>query len=269
MKIVELLVILGLTFWFALFLLAGILLTAGTFGIVAPLQVPPALAARLAHYHLSVPANGLHALGYALLAIGLGYLLLSALFRGRIRIWHWEVPVPPFGLTFCQYAIAVADFFLAAAVLYVLLPKTVDVGFFFLLEVYIFAYVAEVLSHVPGGWGVFDVVIIGLLPPEQRVHVFASILLFRVVYRIGPVLTATVLFAANEVALRRDELGWLLHIFGPKRQLALQPDSARRAAEVERNLFRLRVGWHAVTRRSRALGMLSAGEYMPTRRFAS
>ena len=42
-------------------------------------------------------------------------------------------------------------------------------------------------------------------------HVFAAILLFRVIYRLAPVLTAAVLFAANEVALRREEVGGLLH----------------------------------------------------------
>lgn len=194
-KIVELLVILGLTFWFGLFFLAGILF------LIHPLELPPGLVQALQQKDFELPVSDFRFLGIILLAVSLAYLGLSALFRGQVKIWRWKIPVPPFKLTVYQYVIATVDFLIAAGVLYVLLPPDSHVGLVRVTGIYILAYVAEVLTHVPGGWGVFDLVLLELLPGETP-QIVAAILLFRVIYRIVPVLMAAVLLAINEVALR-------------------------------------------------------------------
>jgi uncharacterized membrane protein YbhN (UPF0104 family) len=206
-KIVELLVILGLTFWFGLFFLAGILF------LIHPLQLPPDLQALFEKHGIHVLAGNFRLLGIVLLTIALSYLGLSALFKGRVKIWRWEIPVPPFRLTVYQYAIATVDFLIAAGVLYALLPPMPGVDMISVTGVYILAYVAEVLSHVPGGWGVFDVVILKLLPGDSG-PIIAAVILFRVIYRLIPVLIAAVFLLANELALRRDALAQLGRMLG-------------------------------------------------------
>lgn len=199
-KIVELLVILGLTFWFSLFFLAGILF------LIHPLKIPKALLEDLASKGMCLPVEDFRFLGILLLTTAIIYLGLSSLFKGRIKIWRWEIPVPPFRLTVYQYTIASADFLIAAGVLYALLPNMQGVGLVAVTGIYILAYVAEVITHVPGGWGVFDVVILKLLPGDGDPRIVAAIILFRVIYRLVPVMIAAVLLLTNEMALRRDAL---------------------------------------------------------------
>ena len=159
LKIVELLVILGLTFWFALFFLGGILLA------VDPLQIPAELAAKLAQR--TAPASRPALGGHRAVGRRAGLPVARPCSTAGSASGDGKCPCRRLGSRSGNTSSARADFFLAAAVLYVLLPRTVGVGFFFVLEIYILAYVAEVLTHVPGGWGVFDVVIVGLLPPEH------------------------------------------------------------------------------------------------------
>lgn len=204
-RIVELLVILGLTFWFGLFFLGGALFT------IAPPRVPPEVLGKFQHsWFISFVAshlqNRFNVVGLTLLGVALAYLGASAYFKGHIRLFGKQIPVPALRLTLYQYAIASADFIVAAAVLYsVLPPEATKDGFALVLTAYILAYVIEVVTHVPGGWGVFDYILCKLLPGDFLAK-FAAVLLFRVIYRLVPVLIGAVLFAANEVALRREAL---------------------------------------------------------------
>ena len=203
--ILELLVILGLTFWFGLFFLAGILF------LIDPVELPEKMIEDLAEKGVHLPITDTWLIGLILLIVALAYLALSAVLKGRIRVLGREIPVPPFRLTCYQYLVASADFIVAAAVLYVLLPPMEGIEFTDVMGVYILAYVAEVLTHVPGGWGVFEVPMLYLLPvgtPHQihvqRLHIIAAVLLFRVIYRLVPLLIAAALFAMNEVVLRKE-----------------------------------------------------------------
>ena len=202
LKIVELLVILGLTLWFGLFFLAGVLFTFD------PLTIPAELLHKLAHHHIHLPTKDFRFAGIILLITAMSYIGLAAFFQGHIKMWKWNIPVPPFRLTLYQYIISTADFIVAAGVLYVLLPPGGGVNFALVLEVYILAYVVEVISHSP--YGVFDAMVIGLLPGDVG-ELAAVILLFRVIYRLGPVLLAAGLLGLNELLLRRAGLSQVLH----------------------------------------------------------
>ncbi len=72
------------------------------------------------------------------------------------------------------------------------------------------AYVLNVLSHVPGGWGVIEATITLLLGKLHYVSeanmpkVFAAIVVFRVIYFLLPLLVAALLLAWHEYALHRN-----------------------------------------------------------------
>ncbi len=190
MKIVQLLVILALTFWFGLFALAGVVF------IVAPLAMPVDLRCCL-------PFSDTRPLGVILLGIALLYVGLSAAHRGSVKLWHWTLPVPPFKLTVCQVLIASADLLLVAAVLYTLWPASEPpMSYLNVLGIYMLVFVAGVLTHVPGGYGVMEAVLLTIVPDRAGpTDVIASWLLFRAIYYIGPLLVAAVLLGLYEVRL--------------------------------------------------------------------
>ncbi len=193
LKIVKLLVILGLTFWFGVFALAGVVF------VVAPFSIPSGLN------HLKLPFAHTFWVGVALLLIALGYVILDALhYRRPLRFFRWRVSLPPLRLTLYQIVIACGDLLVAAAILYTLLPP-VEGGYVRVLGVFMLAFVAAVLSHVPGGYGVFDVLIVEFLPKEHGPAVVAALLVFRVIYYWLPLLIATAMLGWNEWRLNTGQ----------------------------------------------------------------
>ena len=95
-----------------------------------------------------------------------------------------------------QIVIACGDLLVAALVLYTLLPP-IEGGYLRILGVFMLAFVVAVLTHVPGGYGVFDALIIHFLPAEPGASVVAALLVFRVIYYWVPLLIAGVCWAAT------------------------------------------------------------------------
>ena len=148
----------------------------------------------------------------AAIAIGTIGLLLMAGYVGLG--WRIERPIRLFGYRFhlprpwtagAQIVLSVADLSLVAAVLYACLPHASAVGYPHVLAVYVLAFVVGLISHVPGGLGVFDaVVLVGLsarLPADQ---ILAGLLAFRVVYQLVPLISAGALFGAVEALSARQ-----------------------------------------------------------------
>jgi len=215
-KIVQLLVILALTFWFGVFFISGLLF------VFVPLRIPDDQVQEISKALLTkIPKDAVdfftHWLsdswlfGILLLAITGLYVGASLMHRGSVRIFRWTLPVPPFRLTLYQIAIASADMLVAASVLYVLFPPIVG-GYLTILEAYLVVFVLIVLSHVPGGWGVLELGMMTLLKslhlvPNPEVNmptVLAGIIIFRVIYFLLPLAISAVLVGWHEYALRKN-----------------------------------------------------------------
>jgi uncharacterized membrane protein YbhN (UPF0104 family) len=190
-KILDLLVILGLTFWFGVFTLAGVVFMAAPFPIPASLK------------WMHLPFEGTFWIGVALLLTAVGYVVVSALFHNVQNRFGWKLPIPPLKLTLYQIGIACADLLVAAAVLHALLPP-IEGGYLRILGVFMLAFVVAVLTHVPGGYGVFDVLIIHFLPKAQEPSVVAALLVFRVIYYWVPLLIAATMLGYHELTLTND-----------------------------------------------------------------
>ncbi len=107
-------------------------------------------------------------------------------------------------LTLYQIVIACGDLLVAAAILYTLLPP-MEGGYMRVLGVFMLAFVTAVLSHVPGGYGVFDVLIVEFLPKEHGLAVAAALLVFRVIYYWLPLLIAAAMLGWNEWRLNTGQ----------------------------------------------------------------
>ena len=152
--------------------------------------------------------------GAALLAMAGAYVVAAALHRKPLRIRSWELPFPPLGTVAWQFLISTVDWALAAAVLYVLLPPT-RLTFSEFMSAFLAAQVAGLISHVPGGVGVFEgtmaVLLRPYLSPEQLV---SSLILYRIVYYLVPLAAALAVLVVDEVRLQRRRLAEWTSAFG-------------------------------------------------------
>jgi phosphatidylglycerol lysyltransferase len=144
--------------------------------------------------------------GALLLAAVAAYALWSALSRGvlEIRGWALRAPGPTIGPP--QVALSVVDLSLAGSVLWWLLPSGAHIRFIPFIGAYAIAVIAGIVSHVPGGIGVFETVMLLILrgvPPES---LLGSLLAYRAVYYLVPLLFGAMLFGYKELSATRAHL---------------------------------------------------------------
>lgn len=189
-EIVKLMFILSATFWIGLFALSSVVF------LVDPLTIPS---------RLHLPFLTTRSLGIVLGALAVAYLSLCASRRDALKIWRWEFPLPPFTLSVMQYGVATLDLMVAASVLYVLLPASVDVSYFHLLSIYLLAIVAALLTQVPGGLGVLELVTLVLLNPSDPHAVVGALLAYRMIYYLLPLGCGLLVLGGNEVSIYRQQ----------------------------------------------------------------
>jgi len=144
--------------------------------------------------------------GALLLAAVTAYAVWSATSRGvlEIRGWALRAPGPTIGLP--QVALGVIDLSLAGSVLWWLLPSGSHIGFIPFIGAYAIAVIAGIISHVPGGIGVFETVMLLILSGIAPEALLGSLLAYRAIYYLVPLLFGAVLFAYKELSATRAHL---------------------------------------------------------------
>jgi phosphatidylglycerol lysyltransferase len=141
-----------------------------------------------------------------------GLLLLSAIAvygvwgsvsQSVVEIRGWALRPPGPFITIVQIVLSVIDLSLSSAVLWWLLPAEAHISFIAFVGAYALAVIAGIISHVPGGIGVFETVILLTLPDVPKDALFGSLLAYRVVYYLVPLFFATLLFLTKEVSAQR------------------------------------------------------------------
>ncbi|WP_165174922.1 lysylphosphatidylglycerol synthase domain-containing protein [Desulfovibrio sp. ZJ369] len=191
--IVRLVLMLAVTFWVGALGLCGIIF------MIAPPVIPDEL---LRH----MPIADVRILGVLLFLAACSYLVLCFTVRRPVHIFGKEFVFPAPRIAVAQFIVAGVDIVAAAACMYVLLPGDMGVSFLDFLPSYLVAQVAVVLTHIPGGVGVFELVILHLTHTAHEQTVFAAVLLFRIIYYIIPLLAAAVLLAVYEARQSRSML---------------------------------------------------------------
>lgn len=188
LDIVKLIGLLAVSFWLGLFAFAGIVF------VVEPLSIPE---------RVPLPFSNVRPIGLVLLGLVGAYLAAGAFCRGPLKIRGWELRLPPLRLSAAQIAIGSADLAVAAGVLYLLLPKSIELSYPTFIAVYLLAIVTAVFSNVPGGLGVFELVIIVFSGSEDPHLLLGSLLVFRLVYYLLPLAIAAILWAGYEMFVHR------------------------------------------------------------------
>lgn len=182
-EIAKSIVFAGASFWLGFFTLGSILF------LFEPMTLPTALSLPVAP----------PVIGAVCLAPMLGYLGLTALQTGSITVQGWTLDVPPRWMLPIQIGLAATDLILATTVLYALLPPSASVSFAYMLGVYLVALLAGLISHVPGGLGVFDsIVLVMLTPVLPAPTVLGALLAYRGIFHLLPLTLAALGFGLYE-----------------------------------------------------------------------
>src|SRR5262249_55898798 len=142
------------------------------------------------------------AIGGVLLGVVLTYVICCALIRRPIEIRGWQLRMPHPSLAVAQVVLGTLDLCIASAVLWRLLPDDANVTYVAFLGAYTAAVTATLISHVPGGIGVFETVIILAIPQVPASALIGSMLVYRVVYYLVPLGFAALMFGAKELETR-------------------------------------------------------------------
>jgi phosphatidylglycerol lysyltransferase len=180
----------SVTFWLGLVALGGFSLAA------SPLPIAVGLPGRRAAV----------VVGWSLMLTSAAYIVATIVRRKPIRVGTFELPLPSPRLAFTQLLISTLDWVLAGAVLYALLPPS-QLSFLAFLGSFLTAILIGLASHVPGGVGVFEGVLVLLLKPSlSSGELLPALVTYRVVYYLLPLAIAMVGLVVDEVRQRRSQV---------------------------------------------------------------
>lgn len=151
-----------------------------------------------------------NAAGGGLLAVVVLYLLACASRRAPIAWRGWSLALPAPRLAVSQVVLATVDLLFACACLFVLLPSTAGTSFVAFAGLYMVALAASVASAVPGGIGVFESILVLLLPVLPAPQLLGALLAYRLVYYVMPFGLAMFLLSVHAASRHRGRLATAL-----------------------------------------------------------
>ncbi len=210
-EIVKLLFVLAITFWIGLFALSGIVF------LIDPLPIPK---------EFRLPIQTTRPLGVFLTTTAVLYLIACAVGK-PLRFGKKQFHLPPFGLSVAQFLVASIDLLCAAAIVFVLMPASIEVSYFHFVGIFLLAQVAVFVTQVPGGLGVLEMSLLALLAPvaAAKPELFAAMLAYRLIFYLTPMAIGILMLGAHEVITQRDNLKKAFESFG-----VWTPDIAPRLA---------------------------------------
>jgi len=123
-----------------------------------------------------------------------GYVGWVSSGRKALRLSGYELSVPgPFS-TIAQIATGVGDMLCASGALYLLLPADPGIGYPLFAGLFAAALTLGLLSWLPGGVGVFESIMLLAVPNIAPERMLASLLVFRVLYYLLPMVVAIITY---------------------------------------------------------------------------
>jgi phosphatidylglycerol lysyltransferase len=172
--------------------------------LVQPLPLPSS-------WHL--PFGSSRILGVIFLLIVTSAFVIAALRQSPLKIRSWTFEIPRLSLLTALVVTACVDWILCASVLFVLLP-TGSVAFLPLLAAFVFAQIAGLLSNVPGGLGIFEATMLGIMPSLPRAEAFGSLLAFRAIYYLVPFILSSLALGVLEIGKHVRKITVGVQLFG-------------------------------------------------------
>jgi uncharacterized membrane protein YbhN (UPF0104 family) len=140
------------------------------------------------------------ALGLACLAVPAGYLVACLVIRRPIHLRSWRFDMPSAMMALGQIVVGAVNFAFVAGAVHALLVAFADVNYLQVASAYVTANIAVLLSHVPGGIGVLEATISGILPGPSAI---GAMIVFRVLYFFVPLSIGLPTLMISEAYYRR------------------------------------------------------------------
>jgi len=190
-EIAEVVAFCAITFW------VGFCLVGGLVFVSVPIAFPPALHAAFA---------STRPLGFLFLLPVVAFLLWALVLRWPVVLRRWRIEPPAARLLLLQLPLVALDWLVSAAVVHALLPAG-RLDFAHVLALFLAAQAVGMVSHVPGGLGVFESVFLYLSAPAYSApELLGALLVYRALYYLLPLALAVLLLIATEASLRRHQL---------------------------------------------------------------
>ncbi|MGY9049521.1 hypothetical protein P775_24140 [Puniceibacterium antarcticum] len=203
-KVAGLIATSWIAFWLGLLAILGVLLCAHPVGLSTVLPISPGFEMGL---------------GLALLAALAGLFFWLARGGRRLTLGGFGFDLPAPGLAARLMGAGVGDLICAALTLYVLMPSDLAHSFPWFFVVFTGAIAFGVLSHAPGGLGVFEATMIAGLGAGGRSDVLAALVLYRLVYFVLPFIVAVaslaVIWLRNQRLAVGRSVSWVYRLARP------------------------------------------------------
>ncbi len=182
--IARVIAVASMTFWLGVFFIASFAL----------ILYPEPLA--VGNFHISFALQ--QGSGAAMLMIMLLALVAADQDGLSITLFGWSLPLPSSRQIMAQIGIAGFDLIAASAALFVLVPGAGLSAYPAFFLGYTLAIIVALITHVPGGIGVFEAVIISAVPLANKPQLLAALIVYRIIYYLLPLAIGGSLFAAHE-----------------------------------------------------------------------
>ena len=183
-QVAQIIVFCGLTVALGLITLGGLAWT-----------LRPAIAADLT----GLPTWAATGVGVVCLALSTAWVATAAIARKPIRIRAWSVAMPPVRLAAAQIAVGTMNFAFVTAALHQCILTVAEARYIEVAAIYVIGNTAAIVSHVPGGLGVIEGVVLYLLP---QANLLSAVILFRAVYYLLPLPLGALSFVVAEIYFR-------------------------------------------------------------------
>jgi phosphatidylglycerol lysyltransferase len=184
-KVARIIVIAGVSFWIGVGIGSGVALI----GLTAPLDLGVVLI---------TPAAA-HGAGAVIMALLLALTLVTALRPDLLKPLRPAIGALNARTVLMLALVSTVDLACAALALYLLLPHQ-HWHFARFMLAYAMGITLGLVTHIPGGLGVFEAVILATLPDEAADAGVAALIAYRVIYYVLPFSLALVLNGAIEAA---------------------------------------------------------------------
>ncbi|SDZ80799.1 phosphatidylglycerol lysyltransferase [Desulfuromusa kysingii] len=198
-RIAQLVAFTVLTFWLGIGAIGSIVF------IYEPASIPI-----LKH----IPLHSTRPIGYLLAVLVISYLLTVWCRKTPFHFQNWELQLPSMSTAWIQLLIGSLDWMLAGCALYVLLPENSEISLVQFLGIFLLAQVVALISHVPGGLGVFESMILLSAPSIPADALLGSMLVYRGIYYLLPLTLAALLLAGSELLQKRTQVSKALVFAG-------------------------------------------------------
>lgn len=177
-------------------LFSSLTMALGLFAVLGlSLLLVPAHGVRLLH----LPATIMRLVGTGLLLLPILYAVLAFHGPEEVRWRGWRLRVPRPGIALPQILFGALDVGWVGLLLWLLLPASTRIGPIAFAGVYATAIGAAALSHVPGGLGVLESVIVLALPQISADQMVGALVAWRVIQYLLPLLVATTMFSVHQL----------------------------------------------------------------------